>query len=132
MIEPVISVSSAGATASSIAAQMAAHEARIAECKVTMAQFNAKKSTVAEKQAYASCVEDVYPDPLNSSTVILFKVLFVAALIGMIVGIIKSRRDNIYMDWMDTVAYAFFGLVIPPLALLSIVGIYEGIIWLFN
>lgn len=122
-----VAVAAAGAAAiqSSMAAQ-AAHRALVAQCKATMPKFNASKATVAEMKEYSKCVNTLYPTEVSSETIIAFKVLFVIALVGMVIGVWKARRDGV----VDAALVGLLGFLVLPCAVAFAFGLLYGIYWL--
>jgi len=65
--------------------------------------------------------------PLSPENVLFLKVTFVLAIIGMIVGIIKSVKDN--NDWPEHIWVGLFGLFAVPAFMMILGGIYLGFKW---
>jgi hypothetical protein len=70
---------SAGAAGAIAAANAARH--RKEKCKITLDEFNATNSTVEQKQAYASCVETIYPDSPTGGDVMVGAVMIVILIV---------------------------------------------------
>lgn len=130
---PAMSGAMAGLAASQAAiASQAAYEAQVAQCKMTMIQFNPKTATVAEMRQYSDCVNFVYPKEVCGAAIVYFKVLLVVALIGMCVGVFREWRGNGCASLFDCGMAAFFGLLVPPLVVSVLTLLVWGIIWLFS
>lgn len=122
----------AGVAASQAAiAQAAAHQARVAQCKATIPNFNAQGATVSEMKEYAGCVETLYPTEIGTDATIALKVLFVVALCGAAFGVWKERQDS-WTDFTGQVLACVTGFVLAPMALAAIAGLSLGIRWLFS
>lgn len=123
---------SAASTASqaAIAQSGAMAAARIAKCHVVLNNFDANHATVSEMRQYAFCVESIYPDEMSAGAVWLFKGLFVAALIGLVIGIYFSRQTYRCGDWTDHFSFGVFCFFFSPAVLLLIAGLLYGVWWL--
>lgn len=64
-------------------------------------------------------------------TTFALKALFVASLVGMAVGAWSQFRHK-PVEWELVVFAAMFGSVGGPVALLFLVGIPVGVMWLFS
>lgn len=118
-------------TSQASAAAASAHAARVSECKMVVNLFDSKTATIQESQNFADCIKILHPKPMSEDAVIVGKVFFVLALIGMCIGILRSLRDG--LDGMiDHFAYAFFGFLILPIVVGSILLLIAGVLWLFG
>ena len=123
------SAAMAGVAASQAAiATSAAHQARVAQCKVTIQNFDAQRSTISEMKEYAGCVDTLYPTEIGADVTIALKVLFVVALSGAAAGVWSERRYG----FIDAVVGGLGGFIMAPLALASIAGLVVGVQWLFS
>lgn len=116
--------------ANSAAAQAAADEAARQACIVTMHGFRDEGATVEEKQAYAECVNRVYPQELSGSDAILMKVFIVLALVGAAIGVWWGLRDD--DQPLTTILGFVLGGLILPMAGLIVLAICAGIKFLFS
>ena len=108
-------------------AQSAAHKARISQCKITIADFDAQTATVSEMQEYSDCVDVLYPREPSGDAIIALKVLFVSALIGALFAAWKDRGD-----WEDVFLSGLLGFIMAPVALTLVAGLLVGVRWLFS
>lgn len=122
----------AGIAASQAAvAATEASRAHVERCKATMPNFDAKKASVSEMRDYSECVKTVYPAEMSGVDIMAAKVLFVIALVGMVVGVVRSKRDS-WCGWVDHVMYGIIGFVFVPLVAVSVAGLLYGIYWLLT
>jgi hypothetical protein len=122
--------SSANTTALIAAAQ--AREAKIIACKTNIDSFDSKTATMAQMKQYADCVDTVYPSDVSPSGVIAFKVIFVIAIIGMLVGFYKAHKSSYHNDFVDYAMFGFMGFIFLPVASLFVGGVGYGLFWLFT
>ena len=66
---------SMSATNAAIAASYA-HEAREAECRIIIKNYDTKTATIKDMQEYAECVNTLYPDKLDPTSIIILKICF--------------------------------------------------------
>lgn len=121
--------SSANTTALIAAAQ--AREAKIIACKTNIENYDSKTATVAQMKQYSDCVDTVYPSDVYPSSVIIFKVIFVIALIGMFGGFYEAHKAKYRADWMGYAMMGMCGFLLFPIAIGIIGGIGFGVVWLF-
>jgi len=122
------SMSMAAVSASMAAvATVEAQRAEEQKCVMVMKQFDSKNYTTAEVREYADCVDILYPDPIGPESVILFKVIFVIALISMIVGLVMNRKD--IDDLESFLIISFLCFVIPPFLVGAVIGLVYGVYW---
>jgi hypothetical protein len=113
----VVLAASAATNAAAAAAAARARQAKISACRATMREYQDNGATIGERQAYASCVKLVYPEPAGSPGDVLFtKALIVAAMVGLIIGAWQGWRieRNVFLSGLMSAA----GAVLLPLALL--------------
>ena len=115
-------------TLATIAIINAQSASRTATCAITMHKFNPEIATVSEMQDYAACVNHIYPDTIAPESVIIFKVLFVAALLGVVYGVWKERHCGI----LDSIMYGFVMGCLFPCVLIGLGGLFYGVLWLFS
>lgn len=113
-------------------AQQAAHEAEVSRCKGIISQFDSHGAAVSAMQDYAGCVQTVYPQPTDGSTIIMFKVLFAMALAGGLVGAGIGWKDREYSSWGEILFMSLCGFIGTPIVAASISGLFYGIYWLFT
>lgn len=122
------------ATYSAIAASQAAiasqhaEEAKRERCATLVQGYSHDAATVEQMQSYAECVGTLYPDPLTQGEIYILKSVFVIALIGMLIGGIRAARQG--EDLAGVVMFSIVGFVLGPLAVLCVVGLIGGVIWL--
>lgn len=112
------------ALASSAAAQSAAREARKSACVAMESSYRPELATTESKQAYAECVQLLYPtpsEPLSPGEVIALQVLIACAfatfLIGAVVGWKEQGRPVGLDNWASAFMGGCTGLVIGALGL---------------
>ena len=122
----------AAAIASASLAITASNQARIKnqECQTLVNNFNNTKATTEQKQEYASCINTLYPK-YSDFDIMLFKLLFVIALIGLIIGLYKAYKKPL-SDFIDYTLFGTIGFFGLPFLTICICGIGVGIYWLFN
>jgi len=121
-------------SAAAIAAN-AAHQAKVSECKVVISNFNNHINngvTVESMQQYAHCVNVVYPQPMCGGMVIIFKVVFIIALLGLIGGGLYEKFRGCYSDIFDCVMNAILWFFLLPCVIGFIGGVIYGVYWLFT
>lgn len=93
----------AAAVAMSAAATRKAEEAA---CIATVQGYEHDTASIAQRQAYAECVERLHPSPLAPDMQLAIKALIVVVLIGMVVGAWLHRNR-----WEGPVTGALVGAV---------------------
>ena len=129
------SAAMAGVAASQAAiAAQAAHQAEVSRCKGVIASFDSKNTTVGEAQDYAHCINVVYPQPASGMEMLVFKVAFVLALVGLVGGFAYAKKKGgwMYDSWGDYLLASLFGFIGVPCAVGFVAAIIYGIYWLFT
>lgn len=105
----------ATAIASGAAAQSAANSARIREmerqrCIQWMPGFTDAKATVEQRQAYAVCVDRVYPEPMTGGEVVVVKAAILVVFAGVAIGAWMNPLSVGYQrETMDTIMGGVIG-----------------------
>lgn len=126
---------SSTAIAASATAISAANSARIAEenkkqCVLYVEGFDNLKSSTAEKQHYAECIETLYPQEMSGNEIVLAKICIIALFVGLIVGGIKGYKDG--YDFIDIFLYALMGVIGTAIGIFSLAMIVLGIGFLIS
>jgi len=108
-------------------AAAAAHQARVSQCKGMMLNFNAQTATVSEMREYAGCVFTVYPAPTGGNDMLAAKALFVIALIGMVIGAVRAKRDPYLNNFGDMAMTGLLWFLMLPCAVAFVAGVLYGI-----
>lgn len=83
-------ISASSAATSSAAASRAKTEA----CKITTSQFDNLTATTQGKQAYADCIEHLFPSPMAASQVFAIKLCIVIVFAALLVGLFRGFREE--------------------------------------
>lgn len=75
-------------------AQQEAEAARRTACTAAMSVFNPHGASVQEMQAYAECVDLVYPKTTSAADVLLVKATIVCTILGMVIGGFTGWLDD--------------------------------------
>jgi hypothetical protein len=122
------------AVMASTQASIAQSQARDAECRVVLENFDTTtKPTLNEQREYAGCVYRMHGsgEPLTQGDVVAIKVLIVIAIIGACIGIYKAGQDS-WNGITEYFAMALFGAIGAPIVLGIIGGAGYGIYFLFT
>ena len=115
------------AIASSTAAISANSSARArgTECKDIIASFDAKTSTIQEKQAYAECIKTIYPKEMTLEMAILLKIAIIFVFIMAVIPAYREykRGGNITDIMFEGLMSTFMAVVILLVMGLAISGI---------
>jgi hypothetical protein len=87
-----IAIATAANTTALIAQQQAAEGAKMA-CQAWMPNYTHANATVEKMQAYAECVNRVYPQPMSPDSMIALKVAVALLFVGVIVGTWRGMND---------------------------------------
>lgn len=121
-------LASSAAVSSSIAAQQARE--REEQCKLYVEGFDNLKSSTAEKQHYAECIETLYPEEMNNAEILGTKICIVALFIGLIVGCVKGYKDG--DDWTDVPLCGLLGVAAVAFGILALGLIVMGVSFLIS
>lgn len=92
-------ISASSAATSSAAASRAKTES----CKVTTSQFDNLTATTQGKQAYADCIEHLFPSPMVASQVFAIKLCIVIVFAAMLLGLFRGfRQEGLGFDMFMT------------------------------
>lgn len=111
------------------AANARAAEAKRIACQSNLKTYQANTPTVAEMRQYAECVDIVHPLPVDGGVIVLYKIFFIVALLGMAFGFWKAKKE--YGDFGEYAMFGFLGFIFAPVAVGIVLGILAGIAWLF-
>lgn len=130
----VASAAMAGGVAASLAAiaSAAAREARVAQCKTVLPNFDAQRATVSEMREYSDCVGTLYPKEIGADATIALKVLFVIALAGMVGGTVWSRLRAECLGWGSHIGWGVLMFFIAPCVAVFAAGVLYGVRWLLT
>lgn len=118
-----VAISSAALVQSSIAAAEAA-AARKTACVNLIQSYDSKSADQSAMQAYAGCVNTVYPRELPHSDVVALKIAVVLLIIAGCIGAYKMFKEP-YGGGISDAAMGFLaGLLIGGLVLLIV-----GLLW---
>jgi len=120
-------VSSAALTISTIAL-IEAEQAKDMACKSIVSNYDTKVATVTQMQEYSSCVNRLHPHELPTDAIVVFKILFVLCLLG---GVIFAWSESEYRI-VDKFMSFMFGAVITLMALICLVGVIVGCVWVIS
>lgn len=90
-------------------AAIARHEA-IEQCASYVQLFDSQKSSIAEKQQFANCIDLMYPS-INTTDIIIFKLMIIFAFIGIAIGIHHAIKDKTNFPLVYLFYPLFFGAV---------------------
>ena len=124
-----MSVAASSAAIASIAA-IQASQAKEYSCKGLIASFDSRSPAVEEMKAYAKCVDFLYPNTLAPEVVIALKALFVIAIVGAVIGVIKEYR-SCYTDWVSIAGAGVMGFCAGPVVTVAGFFLFVGVRWLF-
>lgn len=94
-----------------------------------MPEYQDNGATIEERQAYASCVNLIYPVPSASPGDVLFiKAMIVAGMVGLVVGAWQGWRNE--RDVVLSVLISAAGALLLPFALLLGAGAIAAIRYL--
>lgn len=123
----------AGATVIAMGALTAAREAQVTACKLGMPSFNGATASIEQSQAYAQCVELLYPVTATPFQTIAIKVLILSSIIGMGIGVWNAYRDKWNRTDLETYTInTFMGAVGGPVVVLFLAGLWVGVTFLFT
>ena len=111
-----------------MAAGTSAAMAKVAQCKTLVPTFDAQRATVSEMKEYAGCVDTLYPSEISGDVVVVFKVLFAIALVGLAVGAWRGRDYGFECAAVGGV----IGFIMAPVAVAFAGGVMLGAVWLFQ
>lgn len=122
--------------ASSAAAQSAAREARKSACLAVESAYRPELATLESKQAYAECIQLLYPvpsEPMTAGETTALQVLVVCAFACFLIGaVVGWRNEDRPWGWENALC-AFFGgcmgLLIALLALFVFGGLALAAAW---
>lgn len=97
-------------------------------CKLTIDQFDNKTASIEQKQKYADCVDNVYPQTMSDPMIIIVKILIMCAFIGAGVGVWKARHEGGAIDY---IMFGIMGLVAGVVIPLLIIGLIQAVVFLF-
>lgn len=124
-------MSSTAISASAVAiAASAQHDADIAVCKQTLYSFDPNGASVAAMQAYANCVDLIYPDEMSDPTRLFLKLTILTAILGAVFAFVWVKRNG-----DDTITASFmtlFGAIVGGLVPSLCVGAFWSIGFLFS
>lgn len=129
-------ISSTAAIAASSAAVVAAtsanhqHIAKLQHCNNILNSYNSTTATVQQMQEYANCVDAVYTKEPDASSIILFKVVFVIAVVAMIITAIREYKITKEIVWSSFVGFIGFIMAICTSVFIGL--LYFGFVWLFS
>lgn len=112
-------------------ASAAAHEARVDRCKITVAQYDSRTATIEQAKDYASCINTLHPSALSGPDLVIFKAIFVVALLCGIGGAVsewRSRWSDIQGVALMFVCWFFLG----PVSIVGVLGVLYGIYWVLT
>jgi hypothetical protein len=69
---------------------------------------------------------------MTGGELFILKSLFVLAIIGAVIGIIKLYREDYSHDLLDYAVYSGAGFIFLPSLFVLAGGLVYGIIWLFS
>ena len=125
--------SAAALALSSVAiAQSSANQQAIKElkCEVIIKDFNSKTSNIEQQKEYANCIYFKYPDEIDISFIIYFKVVFVICLISGIFGLIKDLNDN--YEILSSILSFFMWFILTGLFCGALTAIFYGVVFVFS
>lgn len=100
------------------------------KCEGVIKDFDSKISTIEQKKEYANCINFKYPDQIDGSFIIYFKIVFVICLISGIFGLIKDLNEG--YDFLAALLAFFMWFVITGMFCGASTAIFYGVVWLFN
>ena len=131
---PVITSTAAiVASSSAVSATTSAnikHSAKLQHCNNVLSNYNSTTATVQQMQEYANCIDVVHPKELDVSSVVLFKVVFVIAVVAMIVTAFKDYKQS--KSIVDASLFGFVSFIMAICTSVFIGLLYFGFVWLFS
>lgn len=119
-----IAVITANNAALSAQAAQEAKQAKIIACQSTMPSFQDATATEGARQAYAQCVEVMYPArSMSEGETLGFKAAFVLAVLFMIYGGYKGAKED---GFFGAVLLGLIGLCGGPIVVLLIAALIWG------
>ena len=123
-------ITSTAAIVASSAVVSAATSANIQHCNNVLSNYNSTTATVQQMQEYANCVDVVYTKELDASSVVLFKVAFVIAVVAMIVTAFKDYKQ--FKSIVDASLYGLLSFIMAIFTSVFIGLLYFGFVWLLS
>jgi len=100
------------------------------QCQKIINSFDNQIATIQQKQDYASCINYIYQQELSYNTIVVFKIMFVIALIGLAIGLYQGYKAHDGL--LANVLLGVIGFIGLPVFVSFLVGILYGVYWLFN
>jgi hypothetical protein len=106
--------------------------ARTMSCRALTSVFEPGGADVATKQAYAHCIDFLYPPAMDARYAIVLKVMFCVLVLMVFVGAWTVPRTN---NVGNTLASAVIGAIVAPIITALVfmigIGIFSVLRWVF-
>lgn len=96
-----------GASVIAIQNSQRGREEREEQCVLFVDGFDSNNSSIKEKQAYSSCIETLYPEPVSDTDILVGKACVSVLLVALVVGIVWGWKQD------GVEGAVIFGLGVP-------------------
>ena len=130
---PITSTAAIVASSAAVSAATSAnirYSAKLQHCNNVLSNYNNTTATVQQMQEYANCVDVVHAKELDASSVVLFKVVFVIAVVAMIVTAFKDYKQ--FKSIVDASLYGLLSFIMVIFSSVFIGLLYFGFVWLLS